>query len=589
MTLPRPEYPRPQFQRAHWLNLNGAWQFDFDDADCGLAERWYEQHTFPHTIQAPFAFQSRLSGIGTNDIHDVVWYRRMFTVPGEWRDRRVLLNFEAVDYRAWVWVNGVFAVFHEGGHTPFSVDITGLLNGGDNTLVVRAEDITADREQPRGKQYWERESARIFYTRTTGIWQTVWLEPVADLHLERLKLTPRVEAGAIEIEYEISGELGADCAIETRIGLGGQTFVTESQALETGQPGWGANPHTVNRTFSLAAGGALKLWSPETPNLYDLTVSLKRGGAVVDEVASYFGMRSVTIENGKLLLNGAPYYLKLVLDQGYNPDGVLTFPSDEAIRKDIELTKALGFNGARKHQKVEERRFLYWADRLGLLVWGEMANCYVYSETAIQRVATEWAAAVRRDNNHPCIIAWVPLNESWGVPALLNDARQAHHLTALYHLTKSLDPLRPVVSNDGWEHAQTDLLTIHDYEGSGDVLRARYTTVDGILAAQPAKRVLTLPGYAYAGQPLLLTEIGGIGYRKSEQAGWGYTTAENDADFIARYRAVIEAIYASPHIQGFCYTQITDVEQEINGLLTYDRQPKVPVATIRAINDANRK
>ena len=588
MSIPRPEYPRPQFERTQWLNLNGTWQFDFDDANKGLAERWFDQHAFSQSIEVPFVFQSKLSGIGTNDIHDVVWYRREFSVPAEWSGQHIRLNFEAVDYRATVWVNGVFAVFHEGGHTPFSADITALLKNGSNAVVVRAEDITADKGQPRGKQFWEKDSASIFYTRTTGIWQTAWLEPVADLYLDRVIITPQLESGSVHIEYEISGDITSPYELETTISFGGKTVVSENQPIDSSgnQSKWATNPHHVSSIApSFALGDDLKVWSPETPNLYDVELKIKRGGKVLDSVSSYFGLRSVNTKNGKLLLNGKPYYLKFVLDQGYNPDGILTFPSDEYIRKDIELTKAMGFNGARKHQKVEEQRFHYWADKMGFLLWGEMANVYIYSETAIQRVASEWQAAMRRDYNHPSVIAWTPMNESWGVPELLTDPRQSQHLASLYYLTKSIDQSRPVISNDGWEHAKTDLLTIHDYEGSRAVLTPRYATFQAIMKAQPAQRVLDLPGFPYEGQPIMVTEFGGIGYRKGDQAGWGYTTASGDEDFIERYRAVIESLYASPIIHGFCYTQITDVEQEINGLLTYDRQPKVPLDVIKQIND----
>ncbi|MEZ4666393.1 MAG: glycoside hydrolase family 2 TIM barrel-domain containing protein [Anaerolineae bacterium] len=589
MIIPRPEYPRPQMQRTEWLNLNGTWQFDIDDSNRGLAEHWYENHTLTQSIQVPFAYQAKLSGIGTNDVHDIVWYRREFDVPATWNNQRIHLNFEAVDYRATVWVNGVFAVFHEGGHTPFGVDISKLLKSGSNTVVVRAEDVTTDRAQPRGKQYWLPESASIFYTRTTGIWQTVWLEPVGDLHVARLKLTPRAEAACLEIEYEMGGDFSGAFEIETQVSFAGQIVASKTVSVDNGAPNkvWASNPGIVQQRVSLGEHDNLKLWSPETPDLYDLTVRVKQNGALVDAVDSYFGVRTISLENGKFNLNGKPYYLKFVLDQGYHPDGILTFPSDEAIRHDIELTKAMGFNGARKHQKVEEPRFLYWADKMGLLVWGEMANCYWYSETAVKRITDEWQAAMRRDYNHPCIVAWVPMNESWGVPELVADARQSQHLASLYALTKSLDPTRPAVSNDGWEHARTDLLTIHDYEGSGEVLTERYASLNSTLMSQPAKRLLILPGFMYNGQPILLTEYGGIGYRKGEQSGWGYTTAENDDDFIQRYRAVVEAVYSSPIIQGYCYTQLTDVEQEINGLLTYDRQPKVPLEIIKQINDSN--
>jgi hypothetical protein len=295
-------------------------------------------------------------------------------------------------------------------------------------------------------------------------------------------------------------------------------------------------------------------------------------------------MRKISVENGQILLNNQPYYMRLVLDQGYHPEGILTFPSDEAIRRDIELTKAMGFNGARKHQKVEDPRYLLWADRLGLLMWGEMANCHEFSDRAMQRLIREWQEAVQRDYNHPCIIVWVPVNESWGAGALKSDPRQVHHLLTLYHLTRSLDPSRLVVSNDGWEHAISDICTIHDYTADGLTLRQRYSSRESTLNAEPAKHPIFAPGFSYRDQPILVSEFGGIAYRKSTQQGWGYSTAANDAEFVQRFRDVVRALQDSPLVQGYCYTQLTDVEQEINGLLMYDRQPKVDLGTIRQIN-----
>jgi beta-galactosidase/beta-glucuronidase len=560
------------------MNLNGSWQFAFDDANAGLNERWFEgRHVFDRTIQVPFAFQSELSCVHDTGFHDWVWYQRQFSVPTEWAGKRLLLHFGAVDYRAWVWVNGILAVYHQGGHTPFSAEITSFLNAGENTITVRVEDVSTDLGQPRGKQYWEKESKSIFYTRTTGIWQTVWLEAVADVYIERLKITPDIDAGELRLEYTINGAAAKSVQIETEITFDGQPVFVQPRPAEV-------QANTVRQTIAL--GGTLHLWSPESPNLYDLIARIHIGGALYDEVHSYFGMRKISIEDGRVLLNNHPYYMKLVLDQGYNPLGVLTFPTDDDIRRDVELTKAMGFNGARKHQKVEEPRYLYWADRLGLLVWGEMANAYDYSEVAVSRITAEWQEAVMRDYNHPCIVVWVPLNESWGVPALYSDARQPQHLAALYHLTRSLDTTRPVVSNDGWEHARTDLLTIHDYEGKKAVLKERYATLDGTVSARPANRHLYSPGHLHQGEPILMTEFGGIGYKKGAQEGWGYTTARDDEDFARRYEAVISAMYESPLIQGYCYTQLTDVEQEINGLLTYDRQPKIDLEIIRRINDA---
>jgi beta-galactosidase/beta-glucuronidase len=572
MSIPRAEYPRPQFVREQWLNLNGVWQFDFDDENCGLSEQWFAAESFSQQITVPYVFQSPLSGIGNNDFHEVVWYKRAFDLPASWAGKRVILHFGAVDYRATVWVNGIFVGYHQGGHTPFSIDITAFSKPSGNQLVVRAEDSPEDVFQPRGKQYWKRDSASIFYTRTTGIWQTVWLEPVSDLYIKDLRITPDIDSGSVNLFYEFGGSIPATLEAEAVVSFGGKQ-VAQHSAGKTEE-----NLQYLSQTVEL--GSDLALWSPETPNLYDLKVSVKVNGAVVDQLSAYFGMRKISIENGSVCLNNQPYYMRLVLDQGYHPVGILTFPTDQDYIKDIELTKALGFNGARKHQKVEDPRFLYHADRMGLLIWGEMANAYAYSIEYVQRITAEWQEAVRRDYSHPCIVAWTPMNESWGVPDLKGDERQRDHLVALYHLTRSLDKTRLVISNDGWEHARTDLLTIHDYEASGAVLQPRYATLDATLAARPAKRDLYAAGYAHQGEPILLTEFGGVAYRKSAQEGWGYSTAADEGDYLRRLKEIMDAVLASPLLQGFCYTQITDVEQEINGLLTYDRQPKAPVEKI---------
>lgn len=572
MSVPRPEYPRPQFERAEWLNLNGVWRFAFDDANVGLRERWYAAEAagvFPHEIIVPFAFQARLSGIGDPAFHDIVWYQRHFDVPEAWQGRRILLHFGAVDYRAWVWINGQFAAYHEGGQTPFFADITDYLRtNGPQSVVVRVEDLSRDRAQPRGKQFWEVESASIFYTRTTGIWQTVWLEPVADIHLDRLKITPDLDRRVVNIDYHLVGD---DTGIEIETEIAFADAVIERRV------------HPPARQTFAFAGDILHLWSPETPNLYDLRVRIRAKAALIDEVSSYFGMRKIAVQDGRVMLNNQPYVMRLVLDQGYHPDGLLTFPSDDALFHDIDMTKAMGFNGVRKHQKVEDPRYLYWADRAGLLVWGEMANCYLYTEQAVRRLMDEWQEAVTRDYNHPCIVAWVPLNESWGVPDLANDPRQVDWLLALYHLTKALDPTRLVISNDGWEHAKSDLLTIHDYTGDEATLRRRYERIETALAWRPGGHALYVPGISYAGEPILVTEFGGIAYRVTAQEGWGYTSADDPEAFVRQLRAVFAPLHDSPLVQGFCYTQLTDVEQEINGLLTYDRRPKVDIEIIRAI------
>lgn len=574
MSIPRPEHPRPQLVREAWLNLNGTWRFAFDDANQGLAEKWFEKTDLDQDILVPYVFQSPLSGIGNNDFHDVVWYQRSFDVPEAWAGQRLLLHFGAVDYRAWVWVNGTFAAYHEGGHTPFTVDISQLAQSSGNNLVLRVEDISGDIFQPRGKQYWLRDSASIFYTRTTGIWQTVWLEAVSDCYIKNLKITPDIDAKSIQLDYELGGERPENLEFEAVVTFDGKPVVDSSQRMEALTP-------YVSQVVKL--GPIIQHWSPEKPNLYDLQVRVKVGDQVLDELSAYFGMRKISIQNGQVRLNNHPYVMRLVLDQGYHPEGILTFPTDTDYQRDIELTKALGFNGARKHQKVEDPRYLYWADKMGLLVWGEMANAYAYSPEYVARITAEWQTAVARDYNHPCIVAWVPMNESWGVPELSADSRQRDHLASLYYLTRSLDTTRLVVSNDGWEHARTDLLTIHDYEGKGAVLLARYATLESTLVARPANRDLYTKGYSHEGQPILLTEFGGVAYRRSAQEGWGYTTAADEADFARRLADILDAVNASPVLQGFCYTQLTDVEQEINGLLTYDRQPKTDLETISRI------
>ncbi|MCY9667434.1 glycoside hydrolase family 2 [Paenibacillus alginolyticus] len=579
---PRAEYPRPQFVRDSWINLNGEWEFEFDDDRVGSKEKWHlGNRKLSKTIQVPFAFQSKLSGIGSNEFHDVVWYRRDLTLPEAFQNKRILLHFGAVDYEASVWVNGVLVAKHEGGHTPFHADITDALQAGTNKLVVKAVDYSRDVTLPRGKQYWHTDSASIFYTRTTGIWQTVWMEAVAaEGYLDKVKITPDIDEKQVEFQFFIQGsDSNAKTQLKVEISFNGELVSEDTYGMRSSS---GARKIRLN-DFNDHGLGAW--WTPEHPNLYDVTITLLVDNKAVDVVTSYFGMRKVSIENGKLCLNNRPYFLKMVLDQGYFPDGNLTPPSDEAIKQDVELTKAMGFNGARKHQKLEDPRFLYWCDKLGLVVWSEAANAYEYTEKYVSRFTNEWIASIERDYNHPSIIAWVPLNESWGVPNIQIDKLQQQHALTMYHLTKSLDPMRPVVSNDGWELVKTDLFTIHDYEWREDVLEERYSSNDKAVHAMPSNRRLFVEGFPYEDQPILVTEFGGIAYKKSEWEGWGYSGADNDEDYEKKLRAVIRPLLNSGVVQGYCYTQLTDVEQEINGLLTYDRKPKIPVEIIKAIND----
>ncbi len=575
----RTEYPRPQFVRPDWQHLNGTWEFEFDDERAGDNGLWSSgQKAFSRQIQVPFTYQSKLSGIGETGFHDLVWYKRSFAIPEEWAGQRIILHFGAVDYQATVWVNGRQTAYHEGGHTPFQADITSALLDGENTVVVRAEDFSRDVTLPRGKQYWKEDSASIFYTRTTGIWQTVWLEPVAELHIKKLKLTPDIDRNEIQIRTFLNHDpVGCKAEVRIDIRFKDEYLATTSFSMDHAEEARTIGLHDFNDH------GLGRWWSPERPNLYNVTVTLFVNGIQEDQAESYFGMRKIAVEAGKVMLNNRVYFMRLVLDQGYFPDGILTAPSDEALKQDIELAKQMGFNGARKHQKIEDPRFLYWADRLGYLVWGEMANAYAYSEEYVRKVTAEWQEAVERDYNHPSLVVWVPLNESWGVPNILIDKRQQRHALAMYYLTKSLDDSRLVISNDGWEQMTTDLVTIHDYEWRREELTERYSSLERTLEGDPHLRELFVGGTAYAGQPVLVTEFGGIAYKKSDWEGWGYSGADNDEDFLVKLAGVIEPLLQSPHVQGICYTQLTDVEQEINGLLTYDRAFKVPLDKIRQI------
>ncbi|MDC3417551.1 glycoside hydrolase family 2 protein [Aquibacillus salsiterrae] len=579
------EYPRPQLVRDQWKNLNGEWNFSFDDDQVGWSEKWYQ--TFPEqrqTINVPFAYQAANSGIGDPSFHDVVWYHRTFSVPADWEGKEIILHFGAVDYRAWVYVNGELITFHEGGHTPFSANITSVITGGNsaNQLVVRVEDPSEDVTIPRGKQYWHEQSASIFYTRTTGIWQTVWLEAIEQTHLAKIRWTPDIDQGDIQLEADIAGKVGPDTLLEVDISFQGQKIVAETITVFE---------HYLKRSINIRnrftdrsnIHGPGWYWSPEHPNLFDVSLRLIRAGKVKDEVGSYFGMRKVSIDNGKWMLNNKPYYQKLVLDQGYFPGGLLTAPSDNALKQDIDLAKQMGFNGARKHQKVEDPRYLYWADKLGFLVWGEMANCSEYSESAVQRISNEWADVIKRDYSHPSIVAWVPLNESWGISRVAHEKQQQDHSLAMYYLTKSLDQTRPALSNEGWEHTISDICGIHNYS-TAEAMEKAYQTTESAIHAQPANRAIYADGFHYRGEPIMITEYGGIAYEVGDK-GWGYSAVQSSDDLVEAYRAVTTALLKSPVVQGFCYTQLTDVEQEINGLLTYDRQPKCDLDKIKQINN----
>ena len=592
-------YPRPQLVRDRWTDLCGTWQLAFDDARAGLDARWAgladltDRTVFDRDVSVPFPPESAASGVGDPGPHTVFWYRRTLRLADldgaadvTERGHRVVLRFGAVDHTAQVWLDGALLGTHEGGQTPFSFDVTAALTSGpeEHVLVVRAYDDPRDVTLPRGKQDWHDQPHDIWYLRTSGIWQPVWCEVVPPVAVEHLAWTPDVPAAAVHLGLTLREAPTGPVTVAVRLELDGQLLAEHTlQVHEQRTAATIAVPALLN-------GQARQqlLWSPEEPRLVDATVTV-RAGEVVDEVSSYLGLRSAAVGARAFLLNGFPYYVRSVLEQGYWPDSHLTAPDAAALRREVELIKELGFNAVRVHQKVEDPRFLHWADRLGLLVWGETANAYAFTPEAVRLLTTEWLDVVRRDVSHPCIVTWVPLNESWGVQDIAVRADQQAYATALAALTRAVDPSRPVISNDGWEHTDSDLWTVHDYADTGAALTRRYGTpaaFDALFGAGPAGRRIRLAGGAEREQPLMLTEFGGVRYTPdagAEEGTWGYSTASDGEDFARRLGDLLAAVHASPVLSGFCYTQLTDTMQEANGLLDENRVPKLPVEQLRAI------
>ena len=571
---PRPEYPRPQWVRPHWVNLNGEWEFEEDAKQTGEERGLPSGRALKGRIVVPFAPESQLSGIGwpegspkgKTEFMPCVWYRRSFRVPDDWAGRRVFLHFGAVDYHATVWVNGVTVGEHRGGYSPFHFDITQHLHSGDNELVVRAVDDTRSPLQPSGKQSDKPESYGCMYTRTTGIWQTVWLEAVPTTHLVGAQYYPDREGKRPLIVVHASRP-ASGLTVEAVVRAEGSD-VTRVREDVRGD-GAALSPDL----------GEARLWSPDDPFLYDLEVRLLDGDDVLDRVESYFGMRHVNVDAPAIRLNGQPVFQRLVLDQGYYPDGLYTAPSDEALRRDIELSKAMGFNGARLHQKVFEPRFLYWADRLGYLVWGEYASwgLDVSHIGALDAMLPEWLAVVRRDFNHPSIVGWCPFNET-------HPEQREELLRAVYWATRAADPTRPVIDTSGYVHVETDVDDSHTYEQDPGKFAALFQQF--AKGGEPFRS--SEHDAPYREQPYFVSEYGGIWWNpgQRDEKAWGYgDRPKGEAEFLERYRRLTETLLFHPRMCGFCYTQLYDIEQEVNGLYTYDRKPKFDPALIRAINE----
>jgi len=578
LNIPRPEHPRPDFERKNWINLNGEWQFEIDNSRSGLEKGWCSGKDFSRRIIVPFPPESVLSGVGEKDFMESVWYRRFFRVPSEWMDQRILLHFGAVDYNATVWVNGFKAGSHKGGYTQFTFDISNLVKPDDNELVVWAIDECRSGLQPTGKQSHRLKSYGCLYTRVTGIWQTVWLEAVPRQYIKYFRIITDISDGGIFIETHVGGDRGK-YSISAHI-YDGSNLAAETQIVS----------HKPACYIHLKVSDP-HLWSPEDPHLYNLVLKLSSHDGLVDEVNSYIGFREIRRSGNKILLNNQVRFLRLVLDQGYYPDGIYTAPSDEALKRDIEIAKNMGFDGARLHQKVFEPRFLYWADNLGYLVAGEFPDWGADLSNALAREALldEWIEAVRRDINHPCIIIWTPFNER---SIRADDSASIEFIRRVTRLTRIIDPTRLIIDCSGWTHVdeEIDIYDIHDYDQDPKSIKARYESlIEGKAFSFDLKSAVNfLRNMPYSGQPFMLSEYGGTWWNPNERESgesWGYGERPKTLEeFIARYKALTENLLFNRAISGFCYTQLYDIEQETNGLHTYDRRPKVDPKIIWSIN-----
>ncbi|MBQ7248190.1 MAG: beta-galactosidase [Lachnospiraceae bacterium] len=566
----RTEHPKPQFRRETWMNLNGTWEFEIDNSRSGLARGLNrEDAALSESIEVPFCPESRLSGIEYKDFILGAWYRKEVTIPETALRGRTVLHFGAVDYECIVYINGKEAGFHKGGYVSFGLDITGYVRSGKNIITVFVRDDTRDGMIPSGKQCQEYASKGCYYTRTTGIWQTVWLEFTPDVCIKSANYRADIENGIIIADISLEGT--ADLKI---------------QAFFGGRKAGEANAANASGNITLAVTlSEVHLWDIGRGCLYDLVLSFGD-----DKVYSYYGLRSICMKNSAFLLNGRPVFQRLILDQGFYPDGIYTAPDDADLAADIDLAMDMGFNGARAHEKIFEERWLYYCDMKGYMVWGEYPNWGLdHSRSdAIYSILPEWIEEIARDRNHPCIIGWCPFNETW------NKCRRPQYddlIRQVYRVTKAIDPSRPCIDTSGFFHVETDIYDVHDYEQDPEEFRRRYD----LLATEGQLYEIFDPPQSqghcyeerqhYEGQPVFISEFGGIRWapgEKKDSKSWGYGKDVHDAeDFINRFDGLTKALLDNKKIFGFCYTQLTDVEQEQNGLYTYQRKPKFDIEQIR--------
>lgn len=578
-------YPRPRFVRESFVPLDGEWDFAFDDKNAGERKKWHKSGVNSLKINVPFAYQCALSGINTDEKHEIVWYSRTFGYAKR-ANKRMLINFEGADYETVVWLNGERLGSHKGGYARFTFDLTDYVRGGENLLVVKC----TDRRSPltvRGKQRYVEKNISCFYTDTTGIWKPVWLEEVGDVYIGGVSALCNYSECEAVVEYRLP-RYESGLSLETRLYFDGE-FVRSTEVTCDADYGKIKLDLTLKNKVL-----PMKPWSAgRSGQFFDVEYILKKDGKEIDRAGSYVALVDYRVRGNEIRLNYLScLYMRMVLDQGYFAGGDLTVPDEQALRRDVELIKEAGFNGVRVHQKIEDERFYYYCDMLGLYFWLEMPAFYDYTAASAEQATREWTEIVNQYKGYLSLMAYVPVNESWGVLQTSDNEKMQAFTAGLYYLTKSLDPTRPVISNDGWEHTVTDIATLHNYAPSGKEIELAYSDMqgfmDGKLPLDLHTRAPFADGFSYGGQPVIISEYGGVAYA-GDQSGWGYgEQAQSEEAFVNRVRDLTAAIVGLKDCQGYCYTQFTDVMQEQNGLFGIDRTPKIPIGKMREINSVTR-
>ncbi len=589
----RNENVRPYLvKNSQILNLNGLWDFAFDDENVGHQEKWFSHPRFPLKISVPFPYESKLSGIEKKEKHDHIWYHRRLKLSFDPK-KRYVLHFHGLDFYGEIYVNGELAFSHEGGSSPFQGEISDKLKSGENEITVYCFDPMEDQSIPRGKQYWKERSESIFYSKCSGIYKNVYLEILERQSLESIQLLSDIDRGVLKSKERYHAPVGK---IVYEIRFRKETILKETivnvrkkKEIEHELRVW-----DENKIEEYTLHDQSHCWSPEHPTLYDLTIkTYDENGKRIETIKTYFAMRKVHVEKGIFYLNNRPYYQKLVLIQGYFKDGILSYPSVSSLKEDILQAKAMGFNGGRMHQKIEDPYYYYLCDQLGFIAWLESPSGQIFGPRLMGYMQKEWHEIIENYYNFPSILVYVPLNESWGIPDCGSRKDQQYFQNAMYYLCKSLDPSRLVVGNDGWELAETDIISVHNYMHGGEDDGKTYRTFldslkdrKAVLRSVPGGRKIVLDGYEKKETPIMLTEFGGVCLKKEKTDGWGYSNANNDSAFLKEIKKIYSAIRKSKCVVGYCYTQLYDVEQEKNGLMTYERKNKIPPEKIKEINES---